>query len=93
VVRLVTLRPKIRVAPIVGFQDVYVQIPIAHEVLGGSMSRAVRVSGLGLVRIDTAREAGRVLRIAPPPPLSSSSSPLPGPASTPSPSGEPPRGP
>jgi chemotaxis receptor (MCP) glutamine deamidase CheD len=67
------------------------QIPIAHEVLGGSMSRAVRVSGLGLVRIDTAREAGRVLRIAAPPPLTSS--PQPGPSSSPSPAGDPPRGP
>jgi chemotaxis receptor (MCP) glutamine deamidase CheD len=45
------------------------QIPVVHEVLGGGLSRALWVNGLGRLRIDTAREVGKEY------PLSSSSAP------------------
>jgi chemotaxis receptor (MCP) glutamine deamidase CheD len=60
------------------------RIPIVHEALGGGFSRAVAFNGLGRLRIDTARESGRVLELSassPPSPSSSSSSASPDPTS------------
>ncbi|MBM4281970.1 MAG: chemotaxis protein CheD [Deltaproteobacteria bacterium] len=37
-------------------------VPIVHEVLGGSMGRRLVVYGQGTVRVDSARDPGRVLR-------------------------------
>jgi chemotaxis receptor (MCP) glutamine deamidase CheD len=42
-----------------------VGIPIAHEVLGGSVGRRLFVDGTGRVRIDSARDHGRVLHFQP----------------------------
>ncbi len=57
------------------------RIPVVHEVLGGSFSRAVAFNGLGRLRIDTARESGRVLELSPSSPPSSSPTGGPDPAS------------
>jgi chemotaxis receptor (MCP) glutamine deamidase CheD len=50
---------------------VKLRIPIVHEAVGGSLSRAIAVDGNGNVRIDHARERKQMLTFASRPPVGS----------------------